>query len=91
LRRDIVQRDLTIKGPLQKHYRFALPNQNYVFKPGHRIMVQIQSNLFPLYDLNPQTYVENPLKAKPSDYQTATVTILHSGADASAVWLPVVP
>ncbi|HUO92385.1 MAG TPA: CocE/NonD family hydrolase [Rhizomicrobium sp.] len=73
-----------------QHYRFALPNQNYVFLPGHRIMVQIQSSLFPLYDRNPQTYVENPLLAKASDYRKATVTILHAGDNASAVWLPVV-
>ncbi|HKD23921.1 MAG TPA: CocE/NonD family hydrolase [Rhizomicrobium sp.] len=73
-----------------EHYRFALPNQNYVFRPGHRIMVQIQSTLFPLYDRNPQTYVENPLLAKPSDYKKATVTVLHAGENASAIWLPVV-
>jgi putative CocE/NonD family hydrolase len=74
-----------------QHYRFALPNQNYVFKPGHRIMVQIQSALFPLYNLNPQTYVANPLLAQPADYQKATVTLLHEPDAASAVWLPVIP
>jgi hypothetical protein len=74
-----------------QHYRFTLPNQNYVFLPGHRIMVQIQSTLFPLYDRNPQTYVDNPLFAKPSDYQKATVTVLHSADAASQILLPVVP
>jgi putative CocE/NonD family hydrolase len=74
-----------------QHYRFVLPNQNYVFLPGHRIMVQIQSTLFPLYDRNPQTFVENPLFAKPSDYKAQTVTVLRSGDQASAIWLPVVP
>jgi putative CocE/NonD family hydrolase len=74
-----------------QRYRFELPNQNYVFKPGHRIMVQIQSTLFPLYDRNPQTYVDNPLFAKPEDYKAATVTVLHSADQASAVYLPVVP
>jgi uncharacterized protein len=74
-----------------QHYRFALPNQNYVFLPGHRIMVQIQSTLFPLYDRNPQTYVDNVLFAKPSDYSKATITVLHAGENASAIWLPVVP
>jgi putative CocE/NonD family hydrolase len=74
-----------------QHYRFTLPNQNYVFLPGHRIMVQIQSTLFPLYDRNPQTYVDNPLLAKPADYRAATVTVMHSPDQASAVWLPVVP
>jgi uncharacterized protein len=74
-----------------QHYRFTLPNQNYVFLPGHRIMVQIQSTLFPLYDRNPQTYVENPLAPKPSDFKKATITVLRSADDASAIWLPVIP
>jgi hypothetical protein len=74
-----------------QHYRFTLPNANYIFRPGHRIMVQIQSTLFPLYDRNPQTYVDNPLFAKPADYRKATITILHSADHPSAVWLPVVP
>ncbi len=70
--------------------RFALPNANHVFEPGHRIMVQVQSTLFPLYDRNPQTYVANIFDAKVSDYQKATVTVLHSVDQASAIWLPVV-
>jgi putative CocE/NonD family hydrolase len=74
-----------------QHYRFALPNANYEFLPGHRIMVMIQSTAFPLYDRNPQTYVDNILFAKPSDYRKATITVLHSGDNASAIWLPVVP
>lgn len=74
-----------------QHYRFTLPNQNYVFLPGHRIMVQIQSTLFPLYDRNPQTYVKNPLAPRPSDYKKATITVLRSAQQASAIWLPVVP
>jgi putative CocE/NonD family hydrolase len=77
------------KVPL--HYRFTLPNQNYVFKPGHRIMVQIQSTLFPLYDRNPQTYVDNVFFAKPTDYKAATISVYRSANQASAVWLPVVP
>ena len=80
-----------IPAGVPQHYRFTLPNQNYIFLPGHRIMVQIQSTLFPLYDRNPQTYVDNILTAKPGDYQKAVVTVLHSADQASAVWLPVVP
>src|SRR5207244_12274087 len=38
-------------------YRFALPTANHVFLPGHRIMVQVQSSWFPLYDRHPQTFV----------------------------------
>jgi putative CocE/NonD family hydrolase len=71
-------------------YRFALPNANHVFLPGHRVMVQIQSSWFPLYDRNPQTYVQNIFYAKPSDYQKATLRVYHAGAESSALELPVV-
>jgi len=76
-------------GQVQE-YKFRLPTMNYVFKPGHRIMVQIQSSLFPLYDRNPQSYVQNIFFAKPADYQKATVSIEHGPSGASAVLLPVV-
>ena len=42
-------------------YRFVLPTANHVFLPGHRVMVQIQSSWFPLYDRNPQTFVPEHL------------------------------
>jgi len=77
-------------GQVQE-YKFRLPTLNYVFKPGHRIMVQVQSSLFPLYDRNPQTYVPNIFFAKPADYRKAMVSIERGPSGASAVLLPVVP
>jgi putative CocE/NonD family hydrolase len=71
-------------------YRFALPTTNHVFLPGHRIMVQIQSSWFPLYDRNPQTFVPNIFLAKPADYVKATERVFHAGAEASKIELPVV-
>ena len=71
-------------------YKFALPNANHVFQPGHRIMVQIQSSWFPLYDRNPQTFVPNIFYARPTDYRKATQRIYHTAAQASAIELPVV-
>jgi putative CocE/NonD family hydrolase len=71
-------------------FRFALPTANHVFLPGHRVMVQIQSTWFPLYDRNPQKYVENIFFAKPGDYQKATVEVFDGGQSASFVELPVV-
>ena len=71
-------------------YRFKLPNANHVFLPGHRIMVQIQSSWFPLYDRNPQTFVPNIFWAKPADYRKATQRIYHSSADSSFIELPLV-
>ncbi len=70
-------------------YRFALPPANHVFLPGHRIMVQIQSSWFPLYDRNPQTFVPNIFWAKPGDYKKATQRIYHAPGLASSVELPV--
>ncbi|MBV8340780.1 MAG: CocE/NonD family hydrolase [Gammaproteobacteria bacterium] len=72
------------------HYRYALPHVNHVFLPGHRIMVQVQSSWFPLYDRNPQSYVDNIFFAKPGDYKKATQRVFHTGGVASYLDLPVV-
>jgi putative CocE/NonD family hydrolase len=74
-----------------ENYKFPLPNVNHVFLPGHRIMVQVQSSLFPLYDRNPQTWVANIFEAKAGDYRPATESVYHAPGRASAVWLPIVP
>jgi hypothetical protein len=73
-----------------EEYKFGLPNVDHVFLPGHKIMVQVQSTLFPLYDRNPQTYVDNIFYAKPADYKTATESIYHGPTNASSVLLPIV-
>jgi uncharacterized protein len=69
-------------------YRFALPTANHVFRPGHRIMVQVQSSWFPLYDRNPQTFVPSIFSAKPSDYRKATQRVYHSAKESSFIELP---
>ncbi len=71
-------------------YRFLLPAVNHVFLPGHRVMVQVQSSWFPLYDRNPQTYVDNIFYAKPEDYRKATISVFHAADNASYIDLPVV-
>jgi putative CocE/NonD family hydrolase len=71
-------------------YRWTLPTANHVFLPGHRIMVQIHSTWFPLYDRNPQTFVPNIFWAKPADYVKATQRIYHAPDKASFIELPVV-
>jgi len=55
-----------------EEYRFSLHAADHVFLRGHRIMVQVQSSWFPLYDRNPQTFVPNIMTAQPSDYRIAT-------------------
>ena len=70
-------------------YKFGLPTANHVFQPGHRVMVQVQSSLFPLYDRNPQTFVPNVFFAKPAHYRKATQRIWHTPEAASFINLPV--
>ncbi len=79
-----------IKPNTPLKYQFILPTANYTFQPGHRIMVQVQSSWFPLYDRNPQTFVPNIFLAKPADYVKATQRVFHAGDTASFIELPVV-
>jgi len=81
-------RAITPDLPLK--YRFELPLANHVFLPGHRIMVQIQSSWFPLYDRNPQTFVSNIFWAKPEDYKKAIQRVYHAPDRATFVELPIV-
>ncbi len=71
----------------EEKYRFSLRGTDHVFLKGHRIMVQVQSSWFPLYDRNPQTFVPNIMKAKPGDYKAATIHIFAQ----SHLELPVMP
>jgi len=71
-------------------YKFALPTANHVFRPGHRIMVQVQSSWFPLYDRNPQTFVPNIFWAEPDDFRKAVQRIHHAPGSESFVELPLV-
>ena len=68
-------------------YRIPMPQVNHTFLPGHRLMVQIQSSWFPVYDRNPQTFVENIAWASPGDFQKATQQIYHAKGTASFIEL----
>jgi putative CocE/NonD family hydrolase len=72
-------------------YSLKLPPADHVFLPGHRIMVQIQSSWFPLYDRNPQSFVDNIFFAKPGDYVKAQQRVYHARDQASFIDLPVAP
>jgi putative CocE/NonD family hydrolase len=72
-------------------YTIDLHTANHVFLKGHRIMVQVQSTWFPLYDRNPQKFVGNIFEAKESDYQKATQRIYRSKEYPSRVEISVVP
>lgn len=86
--------DLSKPQPLTANealpYSIALPQASHTFLPGHRIMVQIQSSWFPLYDRNPQTFVPNIMFAEPASYVKANQRIWRTPEQASAIELPVV-
>jgi hypothetical protein len=71
-------------------YTIDLHTQNYRFRKGHRIMVQVQSTWFPLIDRNPQTFVPSIFAARAGDYRAATQQVYRSGATATHLTLPVV-
>jgi hypothetical protein len=71
----------------EMEYRYSLHGADHAFLKGHRMMVQVQSSWFPLYDRNPQTFVANIMTAKPGDFVKATQRI-YAG---SHLELPVVP
>jgi putative CocE/NonD family hydrolase len=70
-------------------YKIDLHPNDHVFLRGHRIMVQVQSTWFPLYDRNPQKFVDNIYKADDSDYVKAMQRVYRSKETASAMVLPV--
>jgi putative CocE/NonD family hydrolase len=70
-------------------YKIDLHPNDHLFMKGHRIMVQVQSTWFPLYDRNPQKFVPNIYKATDADYTKATQKIYRSKDAASSIVLPV--
>ncbi len=88
---DSFARPRVLRSGEVEEYKFGLPNVDHVFLPGHRLMIQVQSSLFPLYDRNPQTFVPNIFYAKTGDYRAATQGVFYGGNHASAVYLPIVP
>jgi putative CocE/NonD family hydrolase len=88
--RQALDKPAAIPAGVAQEYGFNLPDANHVFLPGHRIMVQVQSSWFPLYDRNPQSYVENIFFAKAGDYRKAEIHVFDAGTDGSFLELPVV-
>ncbi len=71
-------------------YDFSLHTQNYTFRRGHRVMIQVQSTWFPIIDCNPQTFVPNIFQARAGDFRAATHRIFRSARYPSRVTVPVV-
>ena len=73
------------------HFRSNLQQQLHRFRAGHRIMVQVQSSWFPLYDRNPQTFVPSLFEAKPSDFKARTHRVWHTAQYPSHVEVGILP
>lgn len=87
--------DLAAAGPITPGevllYEFTLPAVNHVLLPGHRLKVQVQSSWFPLYDRNPQTFVDSIFFAPAAAYQPATHSVHRSRDAGSSIDLPLQP
>jgi uncharacterized protein len=59
-------------------FKWSLHGVDHTFLKGHRIMVEVQSSWFPLYDRNPQTFVPNIMTAPKKVYKAETMTIYGS-------------
>ena len=70
-------------------YTWSLHAVDHAFLPGHRMLVEVQSTWFPLYDRNPQTFVPNIMKAQPQDFHAATKTVFFSAEHPSRLLVPV--
>jgi putative CocE/NonD family hydrolase len=74
-----------------QRFSVDLHQQLYTFRKGHRIMVQVQSTWFPLYDRNPQTFVVNIFDAKQSDFEAHEHRVQHSPQSPSHIAISVLP
>jgi putative CocE/NonD family hydrolase len=85
---DSFENPVPLKPGSIREYKFSLHDVDHVFKAGHKVVVEIQSTWFPLYDRNPQRFVPNIMKAKPDDYQPATITIYTGPGHDSTLQVP---
>lgn len=72
-----------------EEYVFDLPFAAHTFLAGHRIMIQIQSSWFPLYDRNPQTFVPSIMDAPAQAYRAALHTVSWGPKFLSRIDIPV--
>ena len=86
---DLFTKAAPLKAGAVREYRFGLHDVDHVFKAGHRVVVQIQSSWFPLYDRNPQNFVPNIMKAKPGAYKPASITVFSGPGLDSRLLVPV--
>src|SRR5947199_8167216 len=88
--RNSFEKPLPLTPNVATKISYVMPGIVHTFKKGHRIMVQIQSTLFPLVARNPQKFMPNYKQGTDADFQKATERVYHAGANASLILLPVV-
>ena len=64
--------------------KFKLADVSHAFRPGHRLMIQIQSSWFPLFDRNPQQFVDI-YSASADDFKAATQRVYRSKLSPSCI------
>jgi putative CocE/NonD family hydrolase len=89
-RKSFEQPEPVVPGAVNE-YAIDLHWNHHCFRKGHKILVQVQSSWFPLYDRNPQKYVDNIFQARDEDFQAARQTVFRSPRYPSHVELQVLP
>jgi putative CocE/NonD family hydrolase len=81
--REDYEKPAPIEANAVLEYTIPMPHVSHTFKPGHRMMIQLQSSWFPLYDRNPQTFVESIMYAPDDAYTAQRHRIYHAKENAS--------
>ena len=89
--RDSFERPKPLRPGRVERIAFELQDVDHCFKPGHRIMVQVQSSWFPLVDRNPQVFLDNIFQARDSDFRPATHRIHRNARHASGLSVSLAP
>lgn len=73
--RNSAEKPEPIKQNQETEVQVLLQDVFHTFKKGHKIQIQVQSTAYPLFNINPQTFVDNPYKAKKEDFVPAFIKI----------------
>lgn len=65
-----------VKAGETVNVKFTMNDVYHILKPGHRLMVQVQSSWYPLFAMNPQKFMKNPYLAEAKDYTQCDVTLV---------------
>jgi putative CocE/NonD family hydrolase len=86
--RETLEKRTPIEPGKVYEYKIDLWPTSNLFRPGHRIGVEISSSNFPHYDRNPNTGGEF---GQETTFKVAEQTILHDADHPSRIILPIIP